>query len=1226
MKQKFLAMTLAACMMLSLLPVSARAEEGGVNPPDTGTGGFTVTGGTPNVDYNFADNTLTITTNTPLTISGTTTDYIVVSGGTEQEPVQLTFSDLIINSDASSALTLTNGSHAIVTLAGENKLGEGWDSIHTTNMVVGNNSTLTFTGSGSLFCCESLSYSKLNIGTDSTVKVQGGTLTLRTSHSHATVAGSGTFIVDGGKAKLRSAEGGAVFGNDVKVTLESGYIDIYNEATSFGAASLAVSGGQLSSTLTGLTFDPAAFTFNGGVVSLAAGIPDALKSGSTSWNGIALEGNTGTVYGSTTLAEDFELAQGQTLTIASGKALTIDSGATLTNRGTITNEGTLVNNGALLNYGAISGTVYGTAPVPASTVTVSFADENGSPLADDTATYGDTIQITATMAAKINDSNVLSRSAAVNAVDFYGNWMEDSRKLGSTTVVSNGDGTVTASLTVALSEDAFEKGLGMGSNWIYADFGGGAGLLDASGYGVFIIDKGAQTPPSAPTMSAKTSASVTLNAVTDVGYGEVQYGYRAAADGEPGHWQTDTKFSGLTPDAAYTFYTRFEGDYYRDAAVSAGCQVTTDAALAQAPDSYSVAEHPVQIVKADGAHLYVTYGDDGYLVSGDAPIVITGTTTEHTVAVRSGCTANITLDGVEIQLADGTPGVCAFLVEGGAVCNLTLTGANTLKSGRRQAGLQVGKQDDASAALTITAASTGSLSATGGRSAAGIGGGAEVSGGVVTIAGGTVTATGGYDAAGIGGGPVGSGGDVTITGGTVTAIAGGDGAAGIGGGYRGSGGAVTITGGTVTTTGGEYGVGIGAGYSGTGGTAIIDGGSVEAGSFTNAPKNSAGADVHAVELAFPAGDTVQALAVRNSGPVAYGCPDTVQPSGKLTLYLPAGDYTGTALIGGKLWTLQFTVASGQTATSTPADTGITVTIPDGGTATITDEGKLKLPGGSTVQVGGGEIVTVPAAGGTVDPADGSVTATPQPSGSSGSSSSRPSASVSGTGGKVTTGSGTVTITPEEGYQIGKITVNGKEVDIPKDGKLTGLKSADKVVVTFEKIPETPETPAVGMGKFSDLETEAWYYEAVTYAVQNGLFSGTSETTFSPDAPMTRAMLMTVLARADGQDTTAPTGGAWYDVGMSWAVENGISDGTNPEGDITREQLATMLYRYAGSPAAPNLLLDFTDAGQVADYAQDAMRWAVSEGIVSGKGNGILDPKGQATRTQVAAMLMRYLQS
>lgn len=240
----------------------------------------------------------------------------------------------------------------------------------------------------------------------------------------------------------------------------------------------------------------------------------------------------------------------------------------------------------------------------------------------------------------------------------------------------------------------------------------------------------------------------------------------------------------------------------------------------------------------------------------------------------------------------------------------------------------------------------------------------------------------------------------------------------------------------------------------------------------------------------------------------------------------------------------------------------------------------------------------------------------------GSAAAQPSARVEGAGGKVTTGSGAVTITPDKGYRISKITVNGNVVDIPANGKLTGLKRTDEVVVTFEKIPDEPS--AADMSKYTDLDAGAWYFESVRYVVEHGLFAGTSDTAFSPNAPMTRAMLMTVLARADGQDTTTPAGGKWYDAGMRWAVERGISDGTNPDGSLTREQLATMLYRYAGSPAAANPALDFTDAGEVSDFAQNAIRWAVEQGILTGRGAGVLDPKGNATRAEVAAMLMRYL--
>ena len=120
--------------------------------------------------------------------------------------------------------------------------------------------------------------------------------------------------------------------------------------------------------------------------------------------------------------------------------------------------------------------------------------------------------------------------------------------------------------------------------------------------------------------------------------------------------------------------------------------------------------------------------------------------------------------------------------------------------------------------------------------------------------------------------------------------------------------------------------------------------------------------------------------------------------------------------------------------------------------------------------------------------------------------------------------------------------------------------------------------------------------------------------------MSRAMLMTVLARLDGIDTE--NGVPWYQKGIDWAVERGISDGSGPEQSITREQLVTMLHRYAGSPKAESDLSVFTDAA-VSGYAAEAMRWAVSQEILVGFEDGTLQPKGTATRAQVSALVMRF---
>ena len=132
--------------------------------------------------------------------------------------------------------------------------------------------------------------------------------------------------------------------------------------------------------------------------------------------------------------------------------------------------------------------------------------------------------------------------------------------------------------------------------------------------------------------------------------------------------------------------------------------------------------------------------------------------------------------------------------------------------------------------------------------------------------------------------------------------------------------------------------------------------------------------------------------------------------------------------------------------------------------------------------------------------------------------------------------------------------------------------------------------------------------------------------FEPDAATTRAMLWTILARMDGTEVSAGNG-AWYAAAQQWAEKTGVSDGTSPDGKITREQLATMLYRYAKERGmvkadAQADLSTFADGAAVSPYAAEAMRWAVAVGIVNGM-DGKLVPQGEATRAQMAAMLMRY---
>ena len=158
--------------------------------------------------------------------------------------------------------------------------------------------------------------------------------------------------------------------------------------------------------------------------------------------------------------------------------------------------------------------------------------------------------------------------------------------------------------------------------------------------------------------------------------------------------------------------------------------------------------------------------------------------------------------------------------------------------------------------------------------------------------------------------------------------------------------------------------------------------------------------------------------------------------------------------------------------------------------------------------------------------------------------------------------------------------------------------------------------------FYDVKEETWYAQAVRFTAANGLFAGIEEHVFAPDIPMTRAMIVTVLARLEGVDTS---GDPWYEAGRQWAMEQGISDGTNMDASLTREQLATMLWRYAGSPAVSADMSGYTDAGTVSSYAQQAIAWCVEQGIIGGTTATTLSPQAEATRAQVATILMRFIE-
>lgn len=237
---------------------------------------------------------------------------------------------------------------------------------------------------------------------------------------------------------------------------------------------------------------------------------------------------------------------------------------------------------------------------------------------------------------------------------------------------------------------------------------------------------------------------------------------------------------------------------------------------------------------------------------------------------------------------------------------------------------------------------------------------------------------------------------------------------------------------------------------------------------------------------------------------------------------------------------------------------------------------------------------------------------------------------------------TVTVKPDEGYELDALTVtngSGKAVTVTeKEGKYTFTMPASKVSVkaTFKEAEKPVTMP------FADVKSGDWFYEDVQYVYSKGMMVGTKEDQFTPHATTTRGMIITILYRLEGEPTVSGLNafddvaeGEWYSAAVKWAVKNEIVGGYGngkfgPEDVITREQMAVILYRYAAFKGQDMTkvadLSKFTDNGEISGYAVPSLGWANAEGLVSGKGSGILDPLGSATRAEAAAILHRFCEN
>lgn len=240
---------------------------------------------------------------------------------------------------------------------------------------------------------------------------------------------------------------------------------------------------------------------------------------------------------------------------------------------------------------------------------------------------------------------------------------------------------------------------------------------------------------------------------------------------------------------------------------------------------------------------------------------------------------------------------------------------------------------------------------------------------------------------------------------------------------------------------------------------------------------------------------------------------------------------------------------------------------------------------------------------------------------------------------------TITLSPDKGYKLDKLTVtdgSGKTVSTVKKSDtvytFTMPASAVNVGVSYVKATETPSKT-----KFNDVSANDWFASAVDYVTGKGMMNGTAANTFSPKANTTRGMVVTVLYRLENQPSTSAASftdvasGAYYANAVAWANANGIVSGYGsgkfgPNDKVTREQLAAILYRYAQykkydvSVGEDTNILSYDDAQSISTYAIPAIQWACGAGVVTGKSGSKLDPKGNATRAEVAAMLMRFCEN
>ena len=716
-------------------------------------------------------------------------------------------------------------------------------------------------------------------------------------------------------------------------------------------------------------------------------------------------------------------------------------------------------------------------------------------------------------------------------------------------------------------------------------------------------------------------------------------------------------------------------------------------ATGSAQQEYDLTNGSIEVAaKADGKQ-YVTQGSKTDEIEQTSEIVIkqtnNGTTTNTlTITVEAGQTAKVTLSGVNVDVS-GT-NAAAVATSGDGNVTIKLSGSNILKSGENHAGLEKGN----TSTLTIsgTNATTDSLTATGGSSGAGIGGGYYGDGSNITISNAAVIAEGGGQGTGIGGGNHGDGDEIAISGSTVTATGGAQ-AAGIGGGHYGNGCNITILDSTVTATGGSEGAGIGGGRCGTGNG---EGDDIEiVNSIVNATGGDMAAGIgggrHGIgkNITISGSSQVRAQGGEGGKPVntevSAGCaignggvkdstnyddllytdnePDTsgLTAAGWIKYYAPSANME-TDDSNDILYAPKITVGDNQSVTqgsqteltfaSNANFNGFQKVILDKESANqtelVNDENCTVKAGedGSTIVTLKADLTASLAAGEhtlSIVSKNGTATATfrvVKKSSSNGSSryaitvNETQNGSVSVSASRAYRGTTvTITTTPDTGYTLETLTVldkNGEEValDIVTIGeKYTFKMPSGKVTVTATFMEDNTM-----LNYFVDVNAQDYFYDAVLWAAENGVTSGTDDSHFSPYDSCTRGQIVTFLWRAAGNpepkslisfaDVAADS---YYAKAVAWAIENGVTNGTgdntfSPDAVCTKAQAVTLLYRAVGAETeGDNTFPDVADDA----YYHDAVTWAEKNEIEVGV-CGLFCPDNDCTRAKFVTYLWKAM--